>query len=281
MLPLRSFLFTPGDSERKLYKASQSAADAVVIDLEDAVAPNMLDEARTLTVNALKTADFGDTVRLVRINADTLEATAADIGAILPGKPDGIVVPKIESADMLQAIDQLLPDDVALFALIETPLGFMNLNQIASATKKLAGLMLGGEDLIAELGARPSLSRKELAYARGALIMAAAAYGLQAIDTVYTSWRDVSGLKEEAQVAADIGFTGKLAIHPAQLPPIHEAFAPTAEEVEWAADISAEGKRLKEQGIGVFSYGGRMIDEAHIRRAEKIMQLHARGQQDG
>ncbi|MEM9775082.1 MAG: CoA ester lyase [Chloroflexota bacterium] len=280
MLPLRSILFTPGDSERKLNKASQSAADAVVIDLEDAVAPSMLDEARTLTVNALKSADFRSTVRLVRINADSFEAAKADIKAILPGKPDGIVIPKIESADTLQEIEALLPESISIFALIETPLSFLNLPEIASSPR-LTGLMLGGEDLIAAIGARPSLSRKELNYARGALVMAAAAYNLQAIDTVYTAWRDVKGLKEEAQVAADIGFTGKLAIHPAQLPPIHEAFAPTVEEVEWATDIIAEGERLKDQGIGVFSYGGRMIDEAHIRRAEKIMELNTRGQQNG
>ncbi|MEM8862189.1 MAG: CoA ester lyase [Chloroflexota bacterium] len=280
MLPLRSILFTPGDSERKLKKASKSKADAVVIDLEDSVAPPMLEEARSLTVSALQSADFGQTVRLVRTNGHSLEAAQADIGAILPGKPDGFVIPKIESADMLEQIAVQLPDEILLFALIETPMGFMKLPEIV-ANSRLAGLILGGEDLIAYLGARPSLSKKELAYARGAIIMAAAAYGLQAIDTVFTKWRDVEGLKAEAQVAADMGFTGKLAIHPAQLAPIHEAFSPTVEEVEWAADIVAEGERLKDQGIGVFSYGGRMIDEAHIRRAAKIMQLHTRGQQDG
>ncbi|MFK7800715.1 MAG: CoA ester lyase [Anaerolineae bacterium] len=272
--PLRSILFTPGDSGRKLQKAARSGADAVVIDLEDAVAPSALADAHQLTLNALQTIDFGRSQRLVRVNGHSQEALLADIQAILPGKPDGVVVPKVETAETLTFVAENLPEEVAIFALVETALGFMHLPHILSAGPKLAGLILGGEDLIASIGAKPTPGRSELAYARSALVMAAAAYQLQAIDTVFTAWRDVDGLTEDAQTAADLGFTGKLAIHPAQLPAIHKAFSPTVEEIEWANDVLLEGQRLKEQGIGVFSFGGRMIDEAHIRLAERIIALN-------
>ncbi|MFT7587084.1 MAG: citrate lyase beta subunit [Cellvibrionaceae bacterium] len=273
--PLRSILFTPGDSGRKLQKAARSGADAVVIDLEDAVAPSALADAHQLTLNALQTIDFGRSKRLVRINGHSQDALLADIEAILPGKPDGVVVPKVESAEMLTLVAQKLPENVSIFALIETAAGFMNLPDIMKGDAKLEGLILGGEDLIASIGAKPTPGRKELAYARGALVMAASAYQLQAIDTVFTAWRDVEGLTQDAQIAAEVGFTGKLAIHPAQLPAIHEAFSPTAAEIEWANDVILESQRLKEQGIGVFSFGGRMIDEAHIRIAKRILALNS------
>ena len=280
MPPLRSILFTPGDSGRKLKKAAASNADAVVIDLEDAVAPSAVEKAHQLTVEALQTIDFGRTGRLVRVNAHTQEALVADLQAIELGKPDGVVVPKVESADMLAFVEENLPDSIAIFALIETAAGFMHLSEIVKNSKRLEGLILGGEDLIASIGAKATASRNELAYARGALVMAAAAYRLQAIDTVYTAWRDVEGLTKDAQEAAEIGFTGKLAIHPAQLPAIHKAFSPTAEEVAWANDVLLESQRLKEQGIGVFSFGGRMIDEAHVKLAERIMAVSKIGEED-
>lgn len=273
MPPLRSILFTPGDSGRKLKKAAASNADAVVIDLEDAVAPSAVEKAHQLTVEALQTIDFGRTKRLVRVNAHTQDALLADIQAIAPGKPDGVVVPKVESADTLAFVEQHLSDDIAIFALIETAAGFMHLPEIVNGSERLEGLILGGEDLIASIGAKATVGRKELAYARGALVMAAAAYQLQAIDTVYTAWRDVEGLALDAQEAAEIGFSGKLAIHPAQLPAIHKAFSPTEDEIVWANDVLLESERLKEQGIGVFSFGGRMIDEAHVKLAERIIAI--------
>ena len=280
MVHLRSLLFTPGDSQRKLQKAAQSGADGVVIDLEDAVAPSALDGAHQLTREALSDVDFGDTVRLVRINAGSKDEVDADLKAILPGKPHGVVVPKSESAEMLQHVADRVPADVVLFALVETAAGFMNLSDIVNGTPKLAGLILGGEDLVASLGAKATPGRQELAYARGAMVMAAAAKQLQAIDTIYTAWRDTEGLAADAQQAAQLGFSGKLAIHPAQLPAIHTVFSPSDEEIEWATDVLQEGERLKEQGIGVFSYGGRMIDESHILQAKKILEIAKRGKPD-
>lgn len=284
MLPFRSLLFTPGDSRRKLKKAAASHADAVVIDFEDAVAPSAVDQAHQLTAEALQTVDFGQTKRLVRINSHTPQAITADIQAVAAGKPDGIVVPKVESADTLAFAGEQLPDGVMLFALIETAAGFLYLPNIIKESHQqslpLHGLILGGEGLITSLGAKASSGRKELAYARSALVMGAAAHQLQAVDTVYTAWRDVDGLAQEAQAAAEIGFTGKVAIHPAQLPAIHSAFSPTAAEIEWANDVLLESQRLREQGIGVFSYGGRMIDQAHVKRAERIVTLSQIGGQD-
>ena len=270
---LRSLLFTPGDSGRKLQKAAQSNADGVVIDLEDAIAPSALPSAQQQTVQALQSIDFGDTQRLVRINAHSLQAALADIDAIIPGKPDGIVVPKVESPEILQQLADKLPEETALFALIETAAGFLNLPQIVNGPDKLEGLIVGGEDLRASLGAKSTPSQHELLYARGALVMAAAARQLQAIDTVYTAWRDAEGLAAEAKRVSELGFTGKLAIHPVQLQPIHEAFSPNAEEIEWATDVAQESERLKEQGIGVFSYGGHMIDEAHVKLAQRILAM--------
>ncbi len=273
MSPLRSFLFTPGDSGRKLQKAAKSTADVVVIDLEDAVAPSVLSDAHAQTLEALRSIDFGTTLRMVRINADSLKGAQADIKAIVAGQPDGIVVPKVETKQLLDQLADDLPEGMPVYAMIETALGFMNLGEIIQSSANLRGLILGGEDLIASIGARAMPNREELTYARGALVMAAAAAGLQAIDTVYTAWRDVDGLATQARTMSDMGFSGKLAIHPVQIEPIHQAFAPTADEVEWARDVLHESRRLKEQGIGVFSYGGKMIDEAHIRLAESILNI--------
>lgn len=278
---LRSLLFTPGDSGRKLQKAAKSGADGVVIDLEDAVAPSALDSAHQLTLEALTSLDFKDSARLVRINSSSIEAAEADLSAIMPGRPNAIVVPKVESAQFLHQIADQVDDGVKLFALIETAMGFIQLPEIIMATDKLAGLILGGEDLIASLGAKSTPSKKELLVARGSLVMAAAAKGLQAIDTPHTAWRDVAALSAEAQEAAELGFTGKLAIHPVQIEPIHQAFSPSASEIEWATDILHESERLREQGIGVFSYGGRMIDEAHIKLAKRILSLAERGEPNG
>ena len=277
MTILRSLLFTPGDSGRKLQKAAHSGADGVVIDLEDAVAPSALTDAHQLTLEALTSIDFGQSQRLVRINGNSYDAAEADLKAILPGRPDGIVIPKVESADFLKHIADLVDDGIKLFALIETAMGFIKLPEIITASDKLAGLVLGGEDLIASLGAKSTPSKKELLYARGALVMAAAAQGLQAIDTPHTAWRDVESLTAEAKEVAELGFSGKLAIHPVQIGPIHKAFSPTEAEIEWANDILQESERLREQGIGVFSYGGRMIDEAHIKLANRILAMTDRG----
>jgi citrate lyase beta subunit len=280
--PRRSLLFSPGDSVHKMTKASQLGADSVILDLEDAVAFDQKAEARENVVAALADIDFGRTERLVRINAADTEMFAADLEAIAAADPDGIVVPKVETAQQVQQIaDYLLARESSgegpagaprLLLLIETAMGVMNVKEIAHSSRRLEGLMFGAEDLAADMGATRTEAGWEVFYGRGAVVTAAAAYGLDAVDGVYLDLNDLAGLEEDARFAQRLGYTGKMAIHPRQVEVLNRVFSPTAAEI-------AEAQRLLEAfgshvaaGSGVFTLDGRMVDMPLVRGAERLLE---------
>lgn len=280
--PRRSLLFTPADSPRKINKAANLGADMVILDLEDSVDVSRKEEARRMATTALGEIEFGAVERLVRINALDTPFFAADLKAMAKCEAVGIVIPKVEKAATLQTVDQFLSavekDDnrpanaIRLFALIETALGIMNIKEIAQACQRLDGLMFGAEDLAADLGVSRTAVGWEAAYARSVLVTAAVAYDLWAVDTVYVDTKNLSGLDEDATFARQLGYNGKMAIHPNQIEPINRIFSPTANEIAAARQLLAAYDLHQEAGEGVFTLEGRMIDRPMVRTAERMLE---------
>jgi citrate lyase subunit beta/citryl-CoA lyase len=280
---MRSLLFVPGDSARKFDKARQGAADALIIDLEDSVALERKDEARGITSEMLG-AERSVQKLYVRVNALDTGRTLADIAAVLPARPDGIALPKCETAEQLRQVSLWL-DGVEAGARIpvgatrliaiatETAASIFGLGAYAGVTPRLEGLMWGAEDLSASLGATGN--REGRAYhspyrlARDLCLMGAAAAGVAAIDTVYTDIEDLEGLAEEARAARRDGFSAKAVIHPKHVVPVNAAFTPSGDEVAWARRIV--DAFAADSGLGVIRIDGKMIDKPHLRAAEKIL----------
>lgn len=278
-------MFTPGDSIRKMKKVAQIGADAVILDLEDAVAIGQKEVARKSVESALANIDFGRAERLVRINSLETDLYASDLESIVGTAADGIVLPKVESAEQVRLVDQKIsagelsagrpPGEMRLFGLIETALGVMNIREIGQSSQRLDGLLFGAEDLAADLGAIRSKVGWEVFYARSTVIAAATAYGLAAIDTVYLDFSDLDGLEEDALFARSLGFTGKLAIHPGQVAVLNRAFSPTAAEIAEAERLVEAYQARVKAGSGVFTIDGRMVDKPLVRAAERLLERAA------
>jgi len=284
----RSFLFVPGDSERKLVKAVACDADALIVDLEDSVDAANRSKARQQVQSFLQQQVDADL--WVRINPLDTEDALQDLQAIIPSAPYGIVLPKPESADDVKRLSSYLDDlecehDIRpgstqiLPIVTERPAALFKLHEYANETARLAGLTWGAEDLSAAVGAsanRDSDGRWLPPYelARSLCLFAAAAAAVPAIDTVYTDFRDSKGLEKSAGNARRDGFSGMLAIHPEQVPIINAAFVPTADEIQRAERIV----RLfaDNEGIGVLQLDGEMIDRPHYVQAQRILQTARR-----
>ncbi|MSP13073.1 MAG: CoA ester lyase [Chloroflexi bacterium] len=281
----RALLFMPGDSRSKIERGIHLGVDALIMDLEDGVALNRKTEARRVIAEALTTLDFGRSERLVRINPGDM--AEADLAAILPGHPDGIVLPKVESARWITDIHQILchaeersgwsSGSLHLLAIIETAAGILNLKEIAAAPR-LDALIFGAEDLAGDIGAARTPEGWEVFYARSAVVLAAAAFSLQAIDTVYTDLVDLQGLEQDARRAAGLGYAGKLSIHTRQVEVINRVFTPTSETIITAQRLIAAHEMHQTQGTGVFAWEGRMVDMPMIRAANRLLaKAHAAG----
>ncbi len=282
----RSLLFVPADSERKLGKAADAGADALILDLEDAVAPARRPEARLMAAEYLK----GRQDVWVRINPTDSDDSAQDLEAVMPSAPAGIVLPKARSADdaiaVAQRIDVLekqngiAPRQTRLIVLCtERPEALFTLQSYVGATQRLAGLSWGAEDLGAALGAsaRRDADGRWLAtfeLARSLCLLAAAAAKVAALDTVFTDFRDQEGLLCYANNARRDGFDGMLAIHPAQVATINAAFLPTADEIDHAHRIVALFD--ENPGAGAVGMDGRMIDRPHLLQAQRVLQRATR-----
>jgi citrate lyase beta subunit len=278
----QTLLFVPGGELRKIQKAAQVYTDSVILDLEDATAPSVKAEARRTTADALARLDFGATERLVRINPVGSGLERDDIALVSRARPpDGLVVPKVESADDIRAISTLLDEaeasngltrgSIRLLALIETARGVVELADIATADARLDALIFGAEDLCGDIGALRSKAGWEVFYARSAVVLHAAARGLQAIDTPFMDFQDVEGLKADTRRALELGYTGKLAIHPKQLPVIDAVYAPSPEEVEQARRVIQAFDEQQAAGRGVFALDGKMVDMPMVRAARRVL----------
>ncbi len=277
----RSLLFMPGDDRRKIEKAARLNVDAIIMDLEDGVALTQKAEARAVTAEALVTVACGRSARLVRINPIGSAFWRDDLATVLPARPDGIVVPKVESAEQVQMLaahiaqaerDQgLAAGSIPLLALIETALGVVYLREIAAADDRLAALIFGAEDLAGDLGAVRTADGDEIRYARAAVVLHAKARRLAAIDTPYIDLHDLNGLREQTISALQLGYTGKLAIHPRQVEIIQSVFTPAEDDIRRARALIAAYEAHQRAGTGVFAWEGRMVDMPMIRAAEYIL----------
>ncbi|MEL6968182.1 MAG: CoA ester lyase [Pseudomonadota bacterium] len=284
---MRSALFIPGDSERKLAKGLGSGADVLLIDLEDSVALDDKSKARATTLAFLTDAkrEKRRPALYVRVNAFDTELTEDDLAGVMSAAPEGIVLPKSEHGRDVTRLDAILRvfeaennlNDGAtriLAIATETAIGALQANTYGRASKRLMGLTWGAEDLSADIGALARRKadgsyRDPYRYARIQALLGAVAAGVQPIDTVYPDFRDLDGLKTECQEAALDGFTGKMAIHPAQVPVINAAFTPSAEAVD-------EAKRIVDafeaaDNPGVLALDGVMLDRPHLKKAQSLL----------
>ncbi|WP_096786695.1 (3S)-malyl-CoA thioesterase [Rhodobacter sp. CZR27] len=267
--PFRSVLYIPGSKERALEKAQGLAADAIIFDLEDAVAHDEKLHARDLLKRTLETADYGRRIRIVRVNGMDTEWGRDDVAAFVGSKADVILIPKVSSAADVQAVADLIPD-VPLWAMMETALGMLNAAEIA-AHPRLTGMVMGTNDLSKELGSRFRPDRLALQTGLGLCLLAARAYGLTIVDGVYNAFKDEDGLRAECTQGRDMGFDGKTLIHPAQLDIANEVFSPSEAEITLANRQIEAFEAAERQGLGVAVVDGKIVENLHIVTARQTL----------
>ena len=277
----RTRLYIPGNNPAMIQNASIYGADSLIFDLEDSIPVSEKDAARHLVRNALQELNFSNCEVTVRINGIETEYYLKDLETIVPVKPDGILVPKTEShEDIKQIVKEItriekehnLPaKKIRIMPIIESALVVINIDQIAQAPRVIA-IGLGGEDLIADIGAKRTKENQTLDYIKAKIVLACAANKIQAIDTIFVDINDPDGLYHVTLKAIEMGFQGKSIIHPSQIDPVHEAFTPTDAEIEKAERIVKAYNESVKHGTGVISIDGRMIDLPVVIQAEKILQ---------
>jgi len=278
----RTMLFLPGNNPGILQNAALFGADCVILDLEDSVSPSEKLAARNLVRHALESVEFGDVEKVVRVNATTTPFFRQDL-EMIRARPDAIMLPKVNSAQDIIDFDNLASSieeeegiqngSTGLVPIIETAQGVLNVWEIARASSRIVALNFGAEDFSASVGCQRTKEGDEIFHARNATVLAAAAIGADAIDTVFIDVDDEKGLIEDTQLAKKLGMTGKAVIHPRQLDPIHLVFAPTAKEIEHAKRVVAALREAKEKGSGVASLDRRMIDAPVAARAKRVLEL--------
>lgn len=271
MRPFRSLLFVPGTRADRFGKAMASGADAVVFDLEDSVEPAQKARARELVGDFLAAPADRDVMRLVRLNAATSPTFPAELEYFVAHRGfDAVVLPKAERADIVETVGARLK--VPIVPLLETVRGILRAAEIASARADVAALLFGAEDLTAELGIARTIDGEELVLARSTVVLAAAAGGADAIDAVFTDVRDEDGLRRDCERACAVGFRGKMAIHPAQVAVIHEAFTPGAAELADARRLVDAYEAAQQAGEGVIRLDDRMVDVPVVERARRLLE---------
>ncbi|MBB6644853.1 HpcH/HpaI aldolase/citrate lyase family protein [Halobellus ruber] len=273
----RSLLYCPGDDRGMMENAVETGADAVIFDLEDAVAPAAKDGARATVRSALDGLDGGGPDRCVRINPYSRRGHA-DVEAVVgevSTPPNAVALPKVDGPDTVEALVDHLAElgaaDVDVIPLIETAAGVVAVEEIA-AVPGVDAVAYGDQDFTADIGATVTDDKTESLYARQRTVVAAAAAGVDAIDTVFTDIGALDGLREQAEFVVDIGFDGKLAIHPDQVPVINDAFTPTTEQLEWAEAVLDGQARADDAESGVFTVDGQMIDPPLVERARTFIE---------
>lgn len=277
----RTMMFVPGNNPGMLLNADVYGADALILDLEDAVAPGEKDAARVLVRNALRAFDYGSAEIIIRINPLGTPFIEDDIRAVVPLKPAMIMPTKVAGAEDIHAVSAMileaerangLPEgSVGLIPLLETAMGIENAYHIATADPRVKAIFLGAEDLSSDLQAIRSKENHEILYARGRVVMAARAAGVDCYDTPFTDVNDDEGLAQDAAFARAIGFTGKAVISPRHVPAVNEAFSPSEQDIAYAREVMAvieEGERL---GRGAVSLRGKMIDKPIVDRARRVL----------
>jgi len=280
--PRRSVLYMPGSNERALEKAKTIAADALIFDLEDAVAPDAKPLARDQVAAAVKNGGYGGREIVIRVNALETPWGTEDILAACEAKPDAILVPKVVHPGDVISVAKILqgvhaPDKIRLWAMMETPMAILNARTIAATAvyeeNRLCCLVMGTNDLIKESRARALHDRFAVVPWLAMTLAAARAYRLDIIDGVYNEFRDEMGLREECERGRTLGMDGKTLIHPSQVGPCNQIFSPTEEEVEWSRKIIEAFRRPENKQKGVIVVEGRMVERLHLGMAERTVSI--------
>ncbi len=276
----RTRLYIPGNHPAMIQNAEIYGADSLIFDLEDSIPLTEKDTARILVRNAIQSLNFGRSEVTVRINGINTPFLEKDLEAIVPTKPDGLLLPKAETEEDILFLHERITElekkhglpigKIRIMPIIETALGVVNVEKIVAAPR-IAAVGIGGEDLTADIGATRTPEGRELEYISSKIIVACAAYQVQAIDTVFADINDQEGLFQATKRAISRGFQGKSIIHPSQIEVVHRAFMPSEVEIEKAKRIVKAYRESLKKGLGAVSVDGRMIDLPVVMRAERIL----------
>jgi citrate lyase subunit beta / citryl-CoA lyase len=273
--PRRSVLYMPSSNERALEKAKSIPCDALILDLEDAVAPDAKPAAREAACAAARSGEYGERELTIRVNGMDTEWHHDDMAAACAAGPDAIVVPKVNSVDaVLELVESMsaAPATTKLWAMVETPQAMLHAEEIAGASERLTVLVMGTNDLAKELYAEHVPGRQPLLTGLSLALLAARATGKVILDGVYNDASDLDGFRAECRQGREMGFDGKTLIHPGQVEAANEAFAPSSEAVEEARGVLRAWEDGK--GSGVVTYNGRMIENLHVESAQRTLSIH-------
>jgi citrate lyase subunit beta/citryl-CoA lyase len=276
--PRRSVLYMPGSNARALAKARSVAADALILDLEDAVAPDAKETAREQVCAALRAGGYGPRETVIRVNGLATPWGHADLVAAATAGADAVLIPKVESADAVRQAEAVLdqagaPPDLPLWCMMETPRGMLHAEEIAAASPRLGCLVMGTSDLAKELHAAHTPLRLPLITALGLCLLAARACGLAILDGVFLDLEDDQGFAAACRQGRELGFDGKTLIHPRQIESANQAFAPGAAEVAQARRIIEAHAEAMREGRGVVMVDGRLIENLHVAEARRQVEL--------
>ena len=282
----RSMLFLPGNNPNMLQNGDILGADAIILDLEDAVSPDEKDAARILVRNAIRTLDYQGCEIIIRINAvDDTGFWKEDLDEVIPLKPDLIMPTKVSGAEYVRQVSRYMeeverrngmePGTVKLIPLIETTLGVENAFEIARSDPRVVAMFLGAEDLPADMRCVRTKEGSEIAYARSRMVSAARAAEIDVYDTPFTDVNDDEGLVADARLAKSLGFSGKASISPRHVSGINQVFSPTEKEIAYAREVLAIIEEAKAQGKGAVSLHGKMIDKPIVTRAQQVLAMAA------
>jgi len=276
--PRRSVLYMPGANDKALEKAKSLPTDAIIFDTEDSVSPDMKEVAREKVAAAATSGEYGRRELTIRVNSIETEWFEADVRSAAAAGPSGIVVPKVNSAADVATIERLLesagaPDHTMIWAMLETPAAVENAVEIATSSERLAVLVMGTNDLAKELRAALLPGRHPLLWGLARCVNAARHAGKVILDGVYNDVRDPDGFAAECRQGAEMGFDGKTLIHPTQVEPCNEAFAPSPEEVEYSRRVIEAFEAGLAEGKGVVTVDGRMIENLHVDNARRALAI--------
>ncbi|PCJ58392.1 MAG: CoA ester lyase [Rhodospirillaceae bacterium] len=276
--PRRSVLYMPGSNARALEKARSLPADGLIFDLEDAVAPDAKEMGRTQVCEALKTGGYGNREILLRVNGTDTPWGQADLVAAATAGANGVLLPKIDNAKQVREAEATLvangaPDDLAIWCMMETPTGILHAEEIAGASPRLGGFVMGTSDLAKDLHAAHTPMRLPMLTSLGICLLAARAFGLAIVDGVYLDLGDAEGFADACRQGVELGFDGKTLIHPKQISAANTAFAPSEAEIAFSHKIIDAHKAAAAEGKGVVVVDGKLIENLHVQNAERMVQM--------
>ncbi|MGH6939938.1 HpcH/HpaI aldolase/citrate lyase family protein [Hypericibacter sp.] len=276
--PRRSALYTPGSNLRALEKAKTLPADVLIMDLEDAVAPEAKRDARIQVVNAVKAGGFGAREIVIRMNGLNTPWGYGDLAAVAEAGADAILIPKVESIETVRQAETVLvangaPEALTLWCMMETPRAMLNAEEVAGASRRVQCFVMGTSDLTKDLHAAHTRDRLPLITSLGLCMLAARAYGLAILDGVHLDLEDDAGFEIACHQGAEMGFDGKTLIHPKTIAAANKAFAPAASDVDWSRRVIAAHADAAANGRGIVVLDGKLIENLHVLNARRIVEL--------